>query len=177
MTKRRQDVTTYSTLLSAQHHYLPTMKLYLFSRKSHCPPKLSAWILRFSSMNRLDNILVYTSLASGNWAKNKGQRLEKFSVRTWNCFSQISQIPEGSLGKKKTGQKNVSPYSSFHPPQTQRCFLSCRSHHLEDASTCTLPECSIDTGGRRAYFTLSCAFCFSSHLQSLIWWSDKLKIK
>lgn len=36
------------------------------------------------------------------------------------------------------------PYSSFHPPQRQRYSPSCRSHHLEGASTHTWPICNRD---------------------------------
>lgn len=76
-----------------------------------------------------------------------------FLLLSWNLM-----IAARHLQWQKGSRFRVSPHlhllpcSSFHPPQTQRCFLSCRSHHLEGASTCTLPG-TWRKGGIRARFT------------------------
>lgn len=61
-------------------------------------------------------------------------------------FSRNLTVAARHLPWQKGSRFRVSPHlrllpcSSFHPPQTQRCSLSGRSHRLEGASTHTLPK-------------------------------------
>lgn len=50
-----------------------------------------------------------------------------------------THISGGVRARQKVSHSALLPCSSFHPPQRQKCSPSCRSRHLEDASTRTWP--------------------------------------